>query len=168
MVAHLRVLDFAGATPSVAHLRILDFVGAVAPRAHLRILDFVGDVVITLAANAGADVTVPALSTVRLNGSASSGRPDRFHWVQTGGTGPIVALQPSADAMIVSFTAPALPFGCTLEFTLYVAEESGEFVASPDVVTVTVVGHPVFVKFGGQLRALSLDAMPRLLGLDAA
>ena len=165
-MARVRVLDFTGGAVAQGHVRVLDFVGASAARARVRVLDFAGDVVVSLAANAGPDVTVEPLTRVYLTGAASSGRPDLWHWQQTGGTGPIVALQPSADVSGPSFIAPATPDGCTLKFTLSVALDPDEYVASPDEVTITVLPHPVWIRLNGQTRPISLAQMGALYGID--
>lgn len=165
-MARVRVLDFEGGLATQAHVRVLDFVGASAARAHVRILDLVGDTVVTLAANAGPDVTVEALSRVYLTGAASSGRPDLGHWDQTGGTGPEVALQPSADVFGPSFIAPAVAGGCTLKFTFFVALEGGEFVASPDEVTITVLPHGPWLRVDGQTLPISLAGLGSTYGID--
>ncbi len=89
-------------------------------------------------ANAGADQSVTAGSSVQLNGAGSSdpdGDAITFAWTQA--AGPAVSLSSSTVAN-PTFTAPAA--GTSVTFTLVVRD--GSLSSSPDSVTITVPAAP--------------------------
>jgi hypothetical protein len=87
-------------------------------------------------ADAGADQTVKATSTVTLDGSRSKdpgGQPLTYKWTQT--AGPSVTLS-SSTAVKPTFTAPDVETPTSLTFQLVV--NNGTTNSSPDTVTITV------------------------------
>jgi len=166
MTAYLRVLDVTGSVPAPARLRVLDVTVASARQARLHVDDVTGTTVISLAANAGADQTVDAGQVVQLDGRASSGRPTRTLWEQTGGDGPVVTLLPSPSSPTPTFTAPYTTTGCEIRLTLSVArDDDEEWTASPDEVVIRVRRHPAFLKRAGVLRPVLLTELLRGLGI---
>jgi MYXO-CTERM domain-containing protein len=88
-------------------------------------------------ANAGADQTVDERTSVTLDGSGSSdpdtGTTLTYAWEQTGG--PAVTLS-GANTATPSFTAPEVPFGTFVTFSLTVSD--GTTQSAPDTVVITV------------------------------
>jgi hypothetical protein len=105
-------------------------------------------------ANAGADKSVSAGTTVSLNGSGSSDPdghlPLTYHWQQTGGTSVILATPDGASA---SFTAPATTG--ILTFTLTVTDTLG-LASAPDTVKISVKDQP-----SGQLPSSFLPMLQK-------
>jgi CSLREA domain-containing protein len=93
-------------------------------------------------ANAGADQSAMAGTTVNLNGSASADpdnhAPLSYGWIQTGG--PAVTLI-GATTATPSFTAPGAPG--VLTFALTVTDAQGLADASPDEVVITITDVPI-------------------------
>lgn len=109
-------------------------------------------------ANAGADQTVRATSTVTLNGTASAdpdGTIASYAWTQTGGT--TVALS-SASVASPTFTAPT--GGGTLTFSLTVTDNAGA--TATDTVSIKAVLIPTLAIIGDSTteRATEVTAPP--------
>jgi CSLREA domain-containing protein len=93
-------------------------------------------------ANAGADQSATADTTVNLNGSASADpdnhAPLSYGWIQTGG--PAVTLI-GATTATPSFIAPGAPG--VLTFSLTVTDAQGLADATPDEVIITITDVPI-------------------------
>jgi formylglycine-generating enzyme required for sulfatase activity len=95
-------------------------------------------------ASAGPDQTVSVNATVTLNGSGSTDVDNNivsYHWQQTGEP-PYVSLV-NADLAIAHFST-SVPIGSVLTFELTVTDATGLQSKDTCVVTVSVVGSPIY------------------------
>ena len=115
-------------------------------------------------ADAGADQSVSAGSTVRLSGTGSSdpdANPLTYTWTQT--AGPAVTLS-STTAASPTFTAPAA--GASMTFSLVVRD--GSLNSPPDSVTIAVAANRAPVADAGPDQSVAAGSTAQLFGAGSS
>lgn len=136
--ARLRQLTLTGsASNAKARIRQLSLTGSEpSKRALLRELKLIGSAAGSLVAKAGGGQNVEPYSVVTLDGSASTGLPDSYAWVQVSNGAPTVTL--IGSGAVVGFVAPPAATGCDVVLRLTVTKGAS---TATDLATISVYPH---------------------------